>query len=254
MNKLIRNSDKIIGIIILIYGILVNLVSGRKIAFSEIFIIAGFILIIFNVVKKKLEKESICKKLIKVAKVLIVIGLAVFILIEAAIIAYPKHSKENADYLIVLGAGLKGNNLSKVLKERLDSAIDLVNKYDYSGKIVVSGGKGSDEYRAEADAMKEYLIKKGINKKNILVEDKSTSTAENLIFSKKIIEKDSGKSVKKLNIKIVTTDFHCLRSRILAYKKGYGNIELYSSSSIKYLIPVFYTREAFALVEAVVFE
>lgn len=169
MNKLIRNSDKIIGIIILIYGILVNLVSGRKIAFSEIFIIAGFILIIFNVVKKKLEKESICKKLIKVAKVLIVIGLAVFILIEAAIIAYPKHSKENADYLIVLGAGLKGNNLSKVLKERLDSAIDCVNKYDYGAKIVVSGGKGSDEYRAEADAMKEYLIKKGINKKNILV-------------------------------------------------------------------------------------
>lgn len=254
MNKIIRNSDAVIGILLVVYGILVNLISGRKIAFSEIFVMTGIILIIFHIVKGKLEKNNICRKLVKIAKILIAIGLIGFALIETAIIAYPKHNKEDADYLMILGAGLDGNDLSRVLKERLDAAIVCVNKYDFSGKIVVSGGKGGDEERAEADAMQEYLIKQGINKDKILVEDKSTSTAENFMFSKKIIEKDSGKSVKKSKIKVVTTDFHCLRSRILAYKKGYGKIELYASSSAKSLIPAFYTREAFALVEAAVFE
>lgn len=254
MNKLIRNSDMVIGILLLVYGILINLISARKIAFSEIFILTGIVLIIFHMIKDKLEKNNICKRLLKIVKVLIVIGLAGFILIETAIIAYPKHNKDNSDYLIVLGAGLKGNNLSTVLKGRLDAAIKCVNKYNYKGKIVVSGGQGSDEDRSEADAMYQYLVEQGISKDRILKEDKSTSTAENFTFSKKIIEKDSGKDVKKLNIKVVTTDFHCLRSRLLAYKKGYGKIELYASGSVKYLIPAFYTREAFALVEAVVFE
>ena len=51
--------------------------------------------------------------------------------------------------------------------------------------MIVSGGQGSDEAISEAEAMRRYLVEQGIRNEEIIMEDKSTNTEENLVFSMK---------------------------------------------------------------------
>lgn len=247
--------DIICGIFLIIYSVGVNFLSSTKVAFSEVVIFIGIVLIAYHFIKNTIKKIKYINKLIKAIYIFIALGLILFLIVEALIITYPKKSQRNADYLIVLGAGLtNGKEVSLTLKDRLDAAITCINKFENDGYVVVSGGCGQDEEISEAEAMKNYLVDKGIPEDKILLEDKSTTTLENLKFSKKTIEKHSGKSVEKSTVKVVTTDFHALRSSILANKNGYNNIEVYSSDTIGYLIPIFYLRESLAVVKNTVFD
>lgn len=255
MKKYLRNLDLIISIILIVYVICINIVSGMIIAFSPVIFIFAIFIGIYHFVKDKLEENKISRIGKKIGKVLITIGLICFCIIEIFIIAYPKKSMDNSDYILVLGAGLKdGDKVTLTLKDRLDATLKCINNYNNNGHIVVSGGQGSDERISEAQAMKNYLVEHGVSEERILMEDKSTNTSENFKFSKKIIEDHSGKSIENIDVKVVTTDFHSFRSSILADKNGYKNIDIYSSNTISYLIPVFYCREAFALVKTVLLD
>ena len=87
----------------------------------------------------------------------------------------PRHV--DFDYIVVLGAGLiDGLTPTKLLANRLDKAIRVFNKSVSSCYIVVSGGQGSDEKVSEAEAMRTYLIDKGIKNHQIIMEDKSVNT------------------------------------------------------------------------------
>lgn len=255
MKKRLNSLGLIIGIVLIVYVIAINLISGMIIAFSPALFMLGIILVIYHFIKDKLEEYKLCRIGKKIAQVVIIIGLIGFSIIEILIIAYPKKSTDNADYILVLGAGLKnGDEVTLTLKDRLEAALQCINTYNNDGYIVVSGGQGSDEDISEAEAMKNYLVEKGISEDKVLMEDKSTNTSENFKLSKKIIEEHSKKSIKNLKVKVVTTDFHAFRSSIIADKNDYGDIEVYSSDTIGYLIPVFYTREGFAVVKTVVFD
>ena len=130
----------------------------------------------------------------------------------------PKYDK---DFIIILGAKIKDDGtLTPLLKGRVDKAIEFANKqYENTKKKILyvpSGGKGSDEVIAEAEAIKNYLIEKGIDKKDIIVEDKSTSTIENMKYSKEKIDKvnEEGKIV------FSTTNYHVFRSGVIANEQG----------------------------------
>ena len=125
------------------------------------------------------------------------------------------------DFIIIMGARInKDGTLTPLLKGRADKAIEFAKKqYESTKKKVVyipSGGKGSDEVIAEAQAIKNYLIEKGIDKKQIIIEDKSTSTIENMKFSKDKIDEinDNG------NIVFSTTNYHVFRSGVIANNQG----------------------------------
>ena len=129
--------------------------------------------------------------------------------------------KFNQDFVIILGSKVMSDGtLTPLLKGRVDKAIDFGNKqYEMSKKKIIyipSGGKGSDENISEAEAMKKYLIEKGINKNQIIIENKSTSTIENMKFSKQIIDE------KEKNAKICfsTTNYHVFRSGVIANREG----------------------------------
>lgn len=243
--------DLFFGLIIIIYCIVINMISTSKIAFSTPLIGFGFILIIFHFIKGKIKVEN---KLLKLTKIVIAIGISVILILEICIIAYPKHSKDNSDYLIVLGAGLNGSTVSQTLKDRLNVAIKCIDDYGNDSYIVVSGGQGKNEDISEAEAMKEYLLSNGVEENKIIIENKSSNTFENLKFSKEKIEEHSGKNIKDISVKIVTTDFHSFRSKILSIKNGYGEVKLSSSNTIGYLIPIYYLRESFALVKSIIFD
>ena len=121
----------------------------------------------------------------------------------------------NKDYIIILGAQIrKDGSLTPLLQGRVDRALDFrKNQLDITGKdlkFIPSGGKGNDEVISESEAIKEYLLEKGIKAKDIIVENKSKNTYENIKFSTNLI-KD-----KKANICFSTTNYHVLRAGLIA--------------------------------------
>ena len=130
----------------------------------------------------------------------------------------PKYDK---DFLIILGSQIKKDGtLTPLLKGRVDKAIDFGNKqYDATKKgitYIPSGGQGNDEVISEALAIKNYLMEKGIKDKYIVMEDKSTSTIENMRFSKEKIDAIN----KDAKISFSTTNYHVFRSGVIANEQG----------------------------------
>ena len=125
------------------------------------------------------------------------------------------------DFAIILGAKVREDGtLTPILKARVDKAIEFAREQkEKSGKDIIfipSGGKGQDEVISEAEAMKNYLIQNGINEDDIILENKSTNTIQNMRFSKNIIDEinRSGKII------FSTTNYHVFRSGVIANKEG----------------------------------
>ncbi len=139
--------------------------------------------------------------------------------IVIAIKSVKRKSDYNKDYIIILGCQIrKDGSLTPLLKGRVDKAIEFRNKQlKITNKDLIfipSGGKGKDEVISEAEAMRKYLLEQGINENNILVENKSKNTYENIRFSNKLINK------KNANIAFSTTNYHVLRAGLIATEQG----------------------------------
>ena len=125
------------------------------------------------------------------------------------------------DFVIILGSKInKDGTLTPLLKGRVDKAIEFAKKqYESTKKKIVyvpSGGQGRDEVTSEALAIKRYLFENGVDKDQIVIEDKSTSTIENMKFSKGKIDEINAKG----NIIFSTTNYHVFRSGVIACNQG----------------------------------
>lgn len=127
-----------------------------------------------------------------------------------------KAASPGADALIVLGAGLRGEDPKLVLRLRMDTAIAYL-KENPKTVAILSGGKGDDEQISEAEAMARYFRQKGVPASQYIKEDASTNTRENFAFSYQIIRERLGENVK---LAFVTTDFHIFRSERVAARQG----------------------------------
>lgn len=229
-------------IALFIFSIIVMALKG--VTFGSVFITATLWIIYLNIVIKRLydkKDNTYIKILYKVYTVLVVLFILSFILVESMIIYTMSGFKEakgieKLDYVIVLGAGLSGYKVGKTLQARLDEAIKYYN-LNKDTNIIVSGGLGKDAVTTEADAMKKYLIIQGVDESKIIEEDKATTTLENLVFSKDILEKRNDEDEKVL---IVTSDFHLPRAMIIGDILGLDNEGLASTTTmgvrINYLI------------------
>jgi uncharacterized SAM-binding protein YcdF (DUF218 family) len=122
----------------------------------------------------------------------------------------------SVDVLIVLGSGVWGTEPSPQLKLRLNTAAKVIQK-NPTMTVIVSGGQGPDEDVSEAKAMRDYLVQLDVPSESILLENRSTSTVENLIFSKAILDT---RNMDTSAVGIVTTDFHMYRAKMLARRYG----------------------------------
>lgn len=184
-----------------------------------------------------------------------IITLIPFIPIESLIILSSraddlKQVSSQADYILVLGAGLKGDIVMPVLKTRLDKALQYMQTHP-GKKAVLSGGKGKGEAMPEAEAMRRYLVERGIDERDIIVENRSTSTYENLKYTKKILSQFDSR--QKINILIITSDFHLFRARFLAVREGFQAYGIPSKTPVLD-IPHSYAREFFAVIKSYVFD
>lgn len=119
----------------------------------------------------------------------------------------------NADYIVVLGAGILGTKVTPLLAARIDRGIELL-ECNPNAVLLMSGGKGPGEDIPESEAMAAYALDHGVDADRILMEKQSVSTEENLRFSKELMEKEKPKII------IVTTAYHVLRALILAKQQG----------------------------------
>ena len=126
------------------------------------------------------------------------------------------------DYILILGCCFrKDGTLTPLLKARVDKALDFWRmQKEKTGKaafIIPSGGQGRNESMPEAKAMSNYIAGTDIPSEYVLPEDQSVNTFQNMQFSKEIIDgKNPGSSSAK--VCYVTTNYHVLRSGILANK------------------------------------
>lgn len=226
---------KILAILSVFYGLSSIFIFGFNTGtFVVIFISIILVIYAFNL-------SSFMRK--KIIVIPVIIGFTLCISISTFLYVYSfDNTTFDEDALIILGAGLKGENVSKTLQYRLDKGIEYYNKND-DVIIVVAGGQGIDEIIPEAEAMRNYLVKNNIPEESILMENKSTSTLENFMFSKTILDNYFDKEYTSC---FITNDFHIYRASGLN-KKASLLSNHYSTKTPIYAIPVSYTREVIAV-------
>lgn len=166
--------------------------------------------------------------------------LVIFFMIEGMMLVFNfNHKIKKADGIIVLGAGLDKDKIPLSLQYRLDACITYFKTY--SIPIVVSGGQGKNEWISEAKAMKDYLILHHIPNDKIIIEDKSTSTYENLKFSQIYFSKSD-------KLVIITNGFHLMRSLYIA-RKLHINAIGYAAKNNIITYPLYAFREFFAFLK-----
>ena len=151
--------------------------------------------------------------------------------------------------VIVLGAKVNGDQPSLMLSRRLSAGLEYaMNNPD--SMIIVTGGQGENESMAESTVMKQWLIRHGISSDRILEEDQACNTGENLSYSEKIMTEHS----LNREVVIATDSFHQLRARILAEQAGLEKIETVNADTPLLFRPMYFVREWFGLVKAVIFK
>lgn len=191
------------------------------------------------------------RRWLKILLALVLAGILCFAgLFGAVMYGVYDHVSGDPQVMIILGCRvMPGGEPSILLQDRLDTALDYLDDHP-DITVVVSGGQGSNEPTSEAACMADYLEKHGVDADQILLEDESSNTKENLIYSQELLE-EQGVDVGEEGVLVVSNGFHLTRSRMLAERFGYGHVSTLAAptSHVPSRIQM-YIREPLALVKS----
>ena len=156
---------------------------------------------------------------------LIVVGVTEFFILRSSL----GQPKETCDYVVVLGAKVRESGPSVSLWDRIHGARDYLETHP-DVIAVLSGGQGPDEPMTEAQAMYEKLVELGIDRDRLWMEDKATSTWENLNFSLDLIEEKTGTRPEKIGI--VSSEYHLFRASLFADACNVQSVGIPAKTSI----------------------
>lgn len=242
------------GILSLIYYCIIIVYAGIRSEFSWFWLTFGTVSLAIGLY---LHYDRLCYLNLNqnfkiVIMCLLTAGISVFAILEGSIICYANKKPESkADYMIVLGAKVRGSKVTNSLKKRLDAAILYLDN-NRETLVIVSGGQGPGEDISEASAMKNYLICAGINQARIRTEEKSVNTNENIMFSHHMItncSRISKKEKSKIKVVIVTNGFHIYRALHIAYRQNVPGVTSLAARSDSVLCVNYYVREFFAVIK-----
>lgn len=143
-------------------------------------------------------------------------------------------------YMIVLGAKVNGTRPSLSLNNRIDAAYDYLTEHPHV-IAVLSGGQGPDEGISEAQCMFDQLTQRGIDPQRLLLEDKSTSTWENLTFSLDILEETTGHRPEAVGL--LSSEYHLFRASLQARDCGTEAVGIPAATSWLSLRLNYFLRE-----------
>lgn len=158
--------------------------------------------------------------------------------------------RKRQDFIIVLGAGLiNGERVTPLLARRIDKAILFYReqkiKTGHPLKFIMSGGQGPDEKVSEAVAMQQYALEQGIPHEDILLEANSTTTYENMMFSKSIID---AQGLKQAKVIFASNNYHIFRAAIFA-KEANLDADGIGAKTAFYYLPNAFLREFAAMLK-----
>ncbi|MBQ8236850.1 MAG: YdcF family protein [Oscillospiraceae bacterium] len=205
-----------------------------------------FLLVFYRVMARLRKKyPKTIKAVVRIFTAILCIGLVIFGITEAIIIrASFGNPEESADYLVVLGAKVNKNGPSLALRNRIDAAYNYLTAHP-DCTAILSGGQGADEPITEAQCMFDELVKRGIAPDRLWLEDKSTSTWENLKFTLTVIEEKTG--VRPGKIALLSSEFHLFRAGLFAERFGLETVGVPAETSLFFLKVNYFIREAVAI-------
>lgn len=164
------------------------------------------------------KNEKVIGLVRRIFTVCLVIGLIIAGITEGIIIKASFGSPDaQVDYMVVLGAKVRPDGPSVSLQNRIDAAYEYLLAHPDT-VAVVSGGQGPDEHMTEALCMFQELTAMGIAPERIWLEERATSTWENLTFSLAIIEERTGSRPETLGV--LSSEYHLFRASLLTKECG----------------------------------
>lgn len=249
MNR-IFNSQKY-KYLITYFGIFAVIISVIFILLSNMNI--GSIIVLFASLAAALWYKIPNCKPVKIIKGLFLIGLLFMITMSAFIFlsGLSNHADMNEDAVIIPGCSVHGTKPSNTLSERIKTGAKYA-KLNPKALIIASGGQGIQEDISEAEAIKNGLTALGIDSSRIILEDNSTSTSENFIYSKQLLDSIFGNSTAYSCV-YVTNSFHAYRAGKLAAINGL-QAHSYSARTLITTAPSNYAREVLAVLQLWIFK
>ena len=228
---------RILGAACLAYFLLSSVCSRFGLSLSWLWIVLGGILLAAGALTGRVPRG------IAIAfRAVMLTGLAALLALQGLVISgMTARTPPGLDYLIVLGARVDADGPSRSLRWRINAAAEYLRE-NPDTLVIASGGKGSDEHISEAECIRNELIAAGIAENRILMEDKSTSTAENMAFSKALLPSTD------VSVGLVTNNFHVCRAVKLAEKAGYSNVCGLAAPYTGPTLPHYMVREAVCLI------
>lgn len=164
------------------------------------------------------KKDKLAKTLTRVLNICVCLGLAVVLVTGIVIgVAAFGSAGEAPEYLVILGAGVRGTTPSASLQDRIDSAYAYLSE-NPQVTAILSGGRGAGEDISEAQCMFDALTALGIDGSRLWLEERSTSTQENLAFSMALIESRAGSRPDRIGI--MSSEYHLFRAGLFAKEQG----------------------------------
>lgn len=144
----------------------------------------------------------------------LLLGFSLFTVLETTVVrgSFADESDAPVSAVIVLGAGVNGETPSLTLRTRIDAAAAYLEEHP-DVPVVLSGGQGPGEAITEAECMRRALVRRGVDESRLYPEERSTSTQENLRYSRAILEELGVDPAQR--VAIVTSDFHLCRARLM---------------------------------------
>lgn len=178
--------------------------------------------------------------------VVLCLGVLLFIIVEIPIIKNARtDADEDTEYLIVLGAGVRGTIPSLSLQNRMDGAYKWLKDHP-EVTVILSGGQGPGEDITEARAMYDNFTKRGFSAERLYLEENSTSTRENLAHSLEIIKSLGGS--ESSCIAVCTSEYHLFRAKLLAKDEGMNIKGVSAPTTMPTLMINYFIREAAGVV------
>ena len=247
MIKIKRILFILIGVWSLIYYIICVAYAGVSLSFVWIWLLlSGFCFIRVVMITRKMQGKDKWKApnwLVNIYRACMVMGIALFVFVESQVVmAMNAQPQENLDYVIVLGAAVRGTTPTRPLRLRIQTAYEYMER-NPDTILIASGGKGTDEQISEAECIRRTLIEMGLDETRIVIEDKSMDTEENIRNSYALIED------KESDVRVVTNSYHIWRAVEIAKSQGH---DMLSGVPAKTLMPLgihYVVREFFGFVK-----
>lgn len=208
-------------------------------------IAVGIIIIIIGIKLDKiiaLWKKKIGKAIISIVCVFAIIGTGVFAYTLNSVINCSSNGFVNGDETaIVLGCQVYGETASRPLRARANKGAEYLKESE-NAVAILCGGQGNGESISEAECIKRIMLENGIDENRLYLEDKSTSTEENIKFASEIISQNK----LSTDVVIISSDYHCERAKMIAKRNGFL-ASCIPVKTNKYSYITFCTREVFGI-------